>query len=253
MEQLKNNWIDYFYTLNLLLLKSKNEAQFNKKVEKLSEQIPDVDLLSVFNDDYYSEPYIWSQRTIYDENNIETIRYKKIKKMFGKIKVGSIIAIRDNETLNEKTKKLLKKLFVVVAIDSPRKKFKEKTGKQAKQNAYTRMLLKYYKGNNDFDKTEGVYSYSIFPAYPVIPGMKEMNEGYEQLGGYVKSEDSFIENAFKNDDTTSDNYFNIFELKNMFMFNNYSFNLIEQPMMYIGKQSGTYNDNKEFLIDEDYK
>jgi len=35
MEQIKNNWIDYFYTLNLLLLKSKNEAQFNKKVKKL--------------------------------------------------------------------------------------------------------------------------------------------------------------------------------------------------------------------------
>jgi len=253
MEQIKNNWIDYFYTLNLLLLKSKNEAQFNKKVKKLSEQIPDVDLLSVFNDDYYSEPYIWSQPTIYDANNIETKRYNKIKKMFEKIDVGSIIAIRDNEKLNEKTEKLLKKLFVVVAIDYPREKFKEKTGKQAKHNAYARMLLKYYNGDNQFEDTEGVYSYSIFPSYPVIKGMKGMSGGYEQLGGYVKSKYPPIEDAFKNDDNTSDNYFNIFELKNMFIFNKYSFNLIEQPMMYIGNQSGTYNQNKEFLIDEDYK
>lgn len=236
MKKIEQNWKKYFKSINLQLKNSTSEKQFIRDVIASGKQL-NFDS-TVFNNEYYIRPY---NASIGDD---ATEQYNTIKSIFKKITSGSIIGIKNDENG-------IKKLFVVVAIDYPRKVFKKEVEKQGKQNAYARMLLKYYEGNNQFEHTEGVYSYSIFPAYPVIKGI---TEGYEQLGGYEKYRHPHIENAFKNDDITSDNYFNIFDLRMMINLNKYSFNLIEKEgMMFIGEPVGTYNENKEFLIDEDYK
>lgn len=236
MKKIEDNWKKYFKSINLQLKNSPSEKQFNRDVISSGKSL-DFDS-TVFTDEYYTIPY----KSNPDDSATE--QYNLIKKMFKNISYGSILCIKNNENN-------IKKIFYVAAIDYPRKEFKDKLDKQGKQNAYARILLKYYDGNNQFENTEGVYTYSIFPKYPEILGI---GEDYQSIGGYEKYKYPHIDNAFKNDDNKSKNYFNIFDLRLMINQNKYSFNLITtEGQMYIGKQIGTYEENKEFLIDEDYK
>lgn len=241
MNKIEKNWRRYLKYINLLLKNSPSEKQFHRDVTTSGYSL-NFDS-TVFSDEYYTVPY----RASPDDK--ATKQYNEIQAMFKNISSGSIFCIKNNENN-------IKKIFYVVALDFPRKKDREKqkaegTKRKSNQSASARMLLKYYVGDEQFENTEGVFKFSIFPEYPKILGI---NEDYQSLGGYEKYKHPHIDNAFKNDDNESKNYFNIFDLRLMINQNRYSFNLITtEGQMYIGKQIGTYKENKELLINKDYE
>jgi len=236
MNKIEKNWRKYLKYINLLLKNSPSEKQFLRDVVTSGYSL-NFDS-SVFDDKYYTVPY----RAYPDDS--ATTQYNAIKKMFKNISSGSIFCIKNNENN-------IKKIFYVVAIDYPRPKDREKqkaegTKRPSKQNAAMRMLLKYYVGDEQFEKTEGVFKFSIFPEYPKILGI---NEDYESLGGYQKYKHTHIDNAFTNEDKESKNYFNIYDLRLMINQNRYSFNLITTDgQSYVNDRTGTYKENKELLI-----
>jgi hypothetical protein len=265
MEKIKRNWKKHFKHINLLLMNASNETEWHNDITEAG-KLPIYDS-TVFTDEYYGVPYV-ANMTTFDEKTktfggdykytrgtvegkqttIDKERYNAISDYFKNINIYSILCIKDNKTKR-------KKIFYIIAIEFPRQKTKEETGKLGTQNTYARILLKYYNNIGVNVIQEGIFTYSIFPAYPkTTNNVESTNYDYTNEGGYLGKYPN-LNKAFKDDDNTSDTIFNIFDLRDLINTNRYSFNLIKtEGQMYIDDNQNkniSFKDNKEFLFDDD--